>query len=94
VIVLRRFELCLPQNEYRLFVHTHTLTGVSQYCSDQHYAQVVQNRAHILAILCNWYTNTLMPLLQYDNAVVDVCVESGDVVRVIEINPFYQVCIF
>ena len=85
VIVLRQFTLCLPEDEFRCFVHQGKLTGISQYCYSLLFPTVVKNKAHIEELIRELFQSFPFP---FESFVCDVVIVGNERAEIIEINPW------
>lgn len=95
VLVLREFNLCLPEFEFRCFVYRRTLTAVSQYCYSQYFPEMLERRPQIEAAITAFFAKT-MPLYPMENFVCDLFLQfdggnsSIPKVEIVELNPFFN----
>ena len=89
-IVVREFDLCKPEWEFRAFVSHGKLTGLSQYCYRQYFPEVVEKKKEIETLVKEFFQKVKLP---FESAVVDVYLSMDNkqkaTVKIVEFNPWF-----
>ena len=90
-LILRKWEEILPGMEFRCFVKSNVLVGISQRQSSSFYKYLLDDQAHIFESIVEFFDTKVKDKFADKNFVVDVYRYNNDTLKIVDFNPFGQV---